>query len=1054
MYRVETLSQSTKDMFNFYLQKEDGNELLMCSVYTRYMSRAKGVKKAGDIVREVYGDFQIYSDYESIRYRAVNKAKKDFKDSRNMKLVDPDLNRFVDVIEKRGEMFYHKLVYFEGQVVEEIVQNKNESGGMIESLSMKMVEEGRKVQVRKIKDIDYVVRISDQKTKDLGLINIQSLDYISMQKDIAWMHERKYKIVDDEEKLREYVDLIKRTKTVIGFDTETTGLNINRFDFDHPSRDNLVGFCISVEDMEGIYIPIRQLKFNNIEEQVVIDLLQPYFDEKGEDPKNLVTHYGSFDWKVMYGYGWNLHITDDTYILQYLLDVNAQKGLSTMAEGILGLEMIDLKDFFPGARGGSKSDIQFSMLPYESVRHYGPVDSDVTRELYYKLRPLLPNDMKFIYGVEIDLMKRLGKSEYYGIKIDIQKTMELAEEAREDKDILEQEIYELAGEEFNINSGDQLERILFDKMRYPSHGTTATGKRSTGKDVLKILSKDKDKEGNLLYPLASKISNYKKVEKLLNSFLEKILRENVDGYLFPHYNQAGTKSGRISGNNPNLQQTSGAIRELFIPDSDDYYFLIVDYSQVEYRVMAGLSDEYEVIDYFSNNPEADYHVLMYARMTGKNPEEVTSSERSEGKTLNFGISYGMSPPSLALSLYGSNTKEQTKDAEDKIRDYFDSVPNIRDYLVGIKDGAQLRGYVKTLFNRKRIIPEFEKEDPEYYEIERGKRKAGNTVVQGTAADIMKFAHVRVENSLEKDGYDARAIASIHDELVLLVNKKHNPWEMIDLVRRSMEIDLSNYNFPPLYIGANVGDTWGDGGKDNYEAPVLLMNRRREELAKGMHKEPMENPADEMASELLLFALEQVRVEIEKSGVKTLEEAWHIPRLAKYAGSYLGTNADFAIQGLLVGESEELIQSQLDRVDVLGEDYYTTIEDSIEGVEGVSGEDEDETRINYSKMQNYYEDNKDNLLLVSPEIKKASEVYSKDYSVIGFDRKLIVKLNKPTVGMMKELVNYFESVDVKKGYAVHFQLGNKLKATKFHTSRIDRLAIIDIIEESLRKREVV
>lgn len=1068
-YRVELLSEHSKELINFYTASGIGNgEILICSVYTKYTSKT-GFKKVGSYLRETYGDYSIYSDFVDLRdYANKYKSDKLIKNSPKS-IIDDKLGRFVNVIEQSSDDFYHKLIYDDNMISSEIIQRFTVDGLPSESLDLELTAIGKKVRATKLKSIEYVVRSKEETS--MQTIMIQSLDYIALKKDIKWMLTRDYRIINEKQDLLDYVERMKSVNGVIGFDTETTGLRINRLPMDHPQRDNLVGICLSVEEKEGVYIPIRHTKFTNLDEDFAIETLRPLLSNE-KDPEtsekipatcDVVTHYGLFDWKVMYTYGWDLNITDDTYLLQYLIDVreaNAVKKLKVMSEKILGLQMIDLQDFFPSVRGGAKADIQFSLLPYDSVRHYGPVDAGITRELFYVLRPQLPTDMKFIYGVEVELMKRFSRIEYYGIKLDISSLVEQQHQVHIEKDNLVAQIYQEAGEKFNINSGDQLERIMFDKLHYPSHGTTSSGKRSTGKQVLEILSKDKDKEGNLLYPVAAHVFEYKKKEKLLNSFLDKLVRENVDGFIFPHYNQCGAASGRISCNNPNLQQTTGLIREAFIPDSDDYYFLICDYSQVEYRVMSGLSDEYEVIDFFKNNPEADYHIMMYARMTGKKYEDVTHKERKQGKTLNFGISYGMSAPSLALKLNGSNTKEDVQDAENKIRDYFDSVPNIRDFLTVVRDRARLTGYVKTLFNRRRHINEFVKENPTSNEIEKGRRKAGNTIVQGTAADIMKFAHVRVENAIEKRGLDMRVVASIHDELVMLVNKKYNPWDMIAMVRNAMEIDLSVYNFPPLYIGANVGKSWADGKKDNLEAPVMLMNQRKREVEElGMHKEPMKDPVKQMADELKIFAIEQIKHEIDENNLKTEEEAHGIPRLMKYVGNYLGSEQGaFTIKGLLSGESVMDIFNKLEHIEIYGEDYFDEILDDmdenyfpdlddLDNCE-VGNEDEEEEIIDYAKLQNYYENNKENLLLPETNVRTARETYNEDYSVLGFDKKVIVKINKPTVAMLESLNSYFESVNVPKGYQVYMSIKGKMKATDLHIPRIDRLKIISIIEDHI------
>lgn len=1076
-FRVEISTENTKELYNFYgenmMQKEEvREEVLLCSVYIESTMRTGLSSNRTGTIQESYGDYSIYSEYKDFLNLAKTYPEKDLDITKKTNISDPVNRMYLTVFEKRNARFLHKYSSHENNIINERIELYTADGGApISFLDLEMTSTGKKVRANRMRGIKYVER--ESLATEAQTVLIQPLEYIAKEKNIKWIFERDYRIINTKEEFEAYCERMKKERMLVGFDTETTGLRINRLPVGHAQRDLLVGICLSVENGEGVYIPIRQTKFNNLDETYVMDTLRPILSNS-KDPEtgkktraycDVVTHYGSFDWKVMYTYDWDLNITEDTYLLQYLIDVrqaNAVKKLKVMSEKILGLQMIDLQDFFPSLRGGSKSEIKFSLLPYDSVRVYGPVDSGITRELFFKLRPLLPDDMQFIYGVEVQLMKRLSRIEYYGIRLDITKLREHGAKVEIEKNALEEEIYQLAGEQFNINSGDRLASIMYTKLNYPIHGYTSSGKPATGKKVMKILDSQKDLKGNALYPLAGKILDYKNKEKLLNSFLHKLVRENVDGYVFPKYNQAGAESGRISCNNPNLQQTSGAIREAFVPDSDDYYFLVCDYSQVEYRVMSGLADEFEVIDFFSKNPEADYHIMMYARMTGKKYEEVTSKERKQGKTLNFGISYGMGPESLAIALHGASTSEYVEDAKQKIRDYFDSVANIRDYLTDVRAKGRKEHFVRTLFNRRRYISEYMKENPSHAELERGHRKAGNTVVQGTAADIMKYAHVRVENAIEKRGIDMRVVASIHDELVMLVNKKYNPWQIISMVRDAMEIDLSRFNFPPLYIGANVGNSWSDGKVDNLECPVKLMELRKKECEEGLHTEAYSDPKSMVSDQLTLFAIQQVYDEIQEGNIQTLEEAHSRPRLMKYLGNYIGADEhEFIVQGLLSGETPEKMCAQSKRIEVLGEDYYENILNDLKSLDAddsdifdeemMDGDDYDDTIIDYEKLRAHYDSQRNNLkqsdFMITNRKRKMT-----DYAIQGYNKKLYINIAKPTKGMLEELNHYLKSVEVPKGYEVLLMANGNFVPLNMHISRIDRISLISIIEKHLMAAE--
>src|SRR5699024_8476756 len=418
--------------------------------------------------------------------------------------------------------------------------------------------------------------------------------------------------------------------------------------------------------------------------------------------------------------------------------------------------------------------------------------------------------MDFIYRVEMEQIPVLGEQEYYGVRVNKKSFEKLYEDALERKEELERKIFEEAGEEFNINSTQQKAKIIFDKMGCPKKDRykTKKGNWGTGKDVLKDLVKYKDKNGDQKYPIAEYLQKYSKVQKLIDSFYGKIPKLVVDGYIFTNYNQMGTGTGRVSNSKPNLQQTEPTSRMAMLPESDDYYFLICDYSQVEYRVMAGMGKEEKVVKFFRDNAEADYHTMAYANMMGKAYEDVTGDERSIGKVLNFGVTYGLEDASLAMNLYGDDSRFSQKKAAKSRKEYFEGVPNIRDFFEKKKDEAQSRGYASTMFKRRRDIVEFQRNRKlSDYEIGSGRRKGGNHPVQGTAADILKMAMARIRKFFRDEGYYedmVRLVMNIHDEVVIQVHKSINPYYATNIVRKAMEMDFSKYGFPPLYIGAIVG----------------------------------------------------------------------------------------------------------------------------------------------------------------------------------------------------------------------------------------------------------
>lgn len=564
VYKIIIEKKSGAEVYSFYNEKGT----LVSSVFTKYLSKAVGVKKAGEFERSVYGNFETYITF--INYIDEIRSIPSSKLVSERKLIMDDNGYFVDQLTRKGKhldnnsgethTIFHTQQIQEGNIISEKVQKLTDNLKEIFSIEYTCIAQGASVKANKIKGIEYQDRESGN--SDIRTIQVKTLDMLLLEgKDLEWVKKKNYRLLKTKEEFEEYLARMDKHTSEVGFDTETTGLRINMFPRTHPKRDNLVGICISLEDNEGVYIPVRHKLFENLDEDYVIESLRPYLDENSEKKKSLVTHYGSFDWKVLYSYGISLNIENDTYILQYMInnsDFRGNKKLKDLAHRELDMDMIELDELFIKTKG-RKLNIDFSMLPEEPVRNYAPADADATRLLFKKKIPDLLPTMRFLYWIEIELMKYIAHMEYHGMKLDLELLVELTATAEKEKERLRQAMFKLVGREFNPNSNKEVPKIMYEDLGYPILFHTDTGAPSIGKHALKLLSNEKkDHVGkkekleleDLKYPLAKLLSDYKAQEKLINGFLTKMLNENTDGYIFPHFNQTGTDSGRISCSGP------------------------------------------------------------------------------------------------------------------------------------------------------------------------------------------------------------------------------------------------------------------------------------------------------------------------------------------------------------------------------------------------------------------------------------------------------------------------------------------------------------------------
>lgn len=464
----------------------------------------------------------------------------------------------------------------------------------------------------------------------------------------------------------------------------------------------------------------------------------------------------------------------DTFIAAYLINPTSETyEISELADNFLGMQNVPSYEELVGK---GKSQKRWLGLDENTRVDFLTRRAHILYEAYGVLQKELDkNDMQILFNdIEMPLVKVLFDMEREGIKVDLEKLQAYGKELDALIEKEAERVYELAGESFNINSPKQLGVILFEKMDIPPVKKTKTG-YSTAAEVLEKL-----RDG---YPIVEHILAYRQYTKLKSTYVEGLIAVMTSEHkIHSSFNQTITATGRISSTEPNLQnipvklEMGRRIRELFIPSSDEYIFLDADYSQIELRVLAALAGDENLIHAF--NEGIDIHTLTASQVFHVPFEEVTPLERSNAKAVNFGIVYGIGAFSLSEDL-----KITQKEAAAYIEGYFEKYPKIKEYLDGCISFARDHGYVKTIFNRKRDIPEINSKNFNLREF--GKRKAMNTPIQGTAADIIKLAMVHVHQALRDEGLKSKVILTVHDELLLEVYRPEQE-KVAKLLKEKME----------------------------------------------------------------------------------------------------------------------------------------------------------------------------------------------------------------------------------------------------------------------------
>ena len=592
-----------------------------------------------------------------------------------------------------------------------------------------------------------------------------------------------YELIINKKQLEVWISKVKKSSLLV-IDTETTGLEY--------MDDKLVGISLSVEAGKAAYIPLAHLNEEQLPEDLVLKKLKPLL----ESPKiKIVGQNLKFDRNILNGVGINFNsIKNDTMLMSYILNSTASRhNLDALASHYLDYKTTTFED----VAGKGAKQVSFDHVPMNEAVHYACEDADITLRLYQNLKSKLKKETvlnSLLEEIEIPLISVLSDMEQAGALVNdkVLKAQSRSFSKRITK--LEEDAFNLAGQEFNLSSPKQLQEIFFKKLDYPVIQKTPGGQPSTAENVLHLLADD--------YELPKIILEHRSLSKLKTTYTDKLplqISKNT-GRVHTSFHQAVTTTGRLSSSDPNLQnipiktEDGRRIRQAFEAQKG-YELISADYSQIELRVMAHLSKDKGLIKAFEN--KEDIHLSTASEVFGVNINDVDLNQRRSAKAINFGLIYGISAFGLSKQL-GINRNL----AAEYMDTYFSRYPGVRRYMEKTKSGAKKIGFVETLSGRRLYLPEISTGNA--IRRQAAERAAINAPVQGTAADIMKKAMLEVDSSLKNKDIDARLILQVHDELVVESNIKD-----CDRVSEILTNSMSKAAklLVPLEVEIGIGKNW-------------------------------------------------------------------------------------------------------------------------------------------------------------------------------------------------------------------------------------------------------
>lgn len=602
------------------------------------------------------------------------------------------------------------------------------------------------------------------------------------QKSNIYNTVHQYHLINTPE-LRQSLIHFLSLQDAICFDTETTSVDA--------VEAELVGMSFAYRAGEGYYVPVPA---NQSEAQAIVDEFKPIFlNEKIEK----IAQNIKYDLMVLTQYGVEVKgKTYDTMLAHYLIEPEKRHGMDILAEDFLNYTPVSIEEII-GKKGVKQGNMRDADI--EKVKEYAAEDADITLQLRDKLHPMLaqnPSAVQLFEEVEMPLTQVLCDIEMEGVRLDIEFLAVMSKVLEKDMLEVQTRVFELAGQEFNLSSPKQLGEILFDKLKLdPKAKKTKTGQYMTGEEVLSKLESQ--------HEIARKILDFRELQKLKSTYVDALpqLISPKTGRIHTSFNQAVTATGRLSSTNPNLQNIpirtarGREIRKAFIPKNDDFLILSADYSQIELRIMAAFAKDESMIEAF--NQGRDIHATTAAKVFNVSLDEVTSEMRRKAKTVNFGIIYGVSAFGLAEQIGVSRTE-----AKELIDNYWKEFPSIKRYMSDAVILARDNGYVETILGRRRYLRDINSQNM----VERGfaERNAVNAPIQGSAADMIKIAMIKVNDFIKQEKLQSRIILTVHDELVFDVHKSE-----LELMKTKVnELMVNAIPFPvKMETGMGVGLNW-------------------------------------------------------------------------------------------------------------------------------------------------------------------------------------------------------------------------------------------------------
>ncbi len=620
-----------------------------------------------------------------------------------------------------------------------------------------------------------------------GKIGSDNKEFVPEKKEI----EKKYELVNTVEKAKSLTEKIEQCKLFV-FDTETDSLNI--------FEAKLAGVSFAVKEGEAYFVPLNPYREGgdlftpDLSDRLTIEEFKSIFKSIFENDKiKKVCQNGKFDIAILRSNGIDVKgFYFDTMLASYVLDPDQKHNMDDLAKKYLGYETIPLSDLI----GNKKNADKIFDVDLEKLAEYASEDSDITYRLFNVLKHEIEKEglEKIAYDIEFPLVYVLEKMERNGVEIDEKSLHEFSKSLEIMLEKLTQKIHTLAGIEFNINSTKQLQEVLFEKLKLPKTKKTKTGFSTDAKSLEALRGK---------HEIIDLLLDYRQISKLKSTYadaLPKLINPKT-GRVHTSYNQTVASTGRLSSNDPNLQnipirtELGKEIRKAFVPGDSESLILSADYSQIELRIMASISGDPELIRAFEN--DEDVHRRTAALVFGVPPEEVTPDMRRKAKEVNFGILYG-------IGVYGLKTRLgiTQKHAKEIIETYFATFKNVKKFMDDSINFAREHGYAQTLLGRRRYLRNINNANAFTRQFE--ERVAINMPIQGTAADMIKLAMISIHNEFEKRKVKTKMVLQVHDELVFDIRKDELD-ELQPLIKEKMENALK-LNVP-VKVDLGIGKNW-------------------------------------------------------------------------------------------------------------------------------------------------------------------------------------------------------------------------------------------------------